>query len=164
MTIIYIEVPYNTTFISNTTECPLSKLLEPVKLPTSSGAQHNILYCTELCNAVFCFVLLMMNDWIRSKHVEQAKNFWIKIDYKNCASRWSLTYCNMMHGTHNVKTGIRLLHNFGISIKLKDVTSHWLLRLQSLLWEVQILPNNVFWKSFFFWSYFWRLIFTCISF
>ena len=36
-------------------------------------------------------VLLMMNDWIRSKHVEQTKNCGIKIDYKNCASRWSLT-------------------------------------------------------------------------
>ena len=45
----------------------------------------------------------MMNDWIRSKHVEQTKNWGIKIDYKNCASRWSLTHCNMMHGTHNVK-------------------------------------------------------------
>ena len=22
--------------------------------------------------------------------------------YKNCASRWLLTYCYMMHGTHNV--------------------------------------------------------------
>ena len=27
---------------------------------------------------------------------------WNKIDYKNCASRWSLTHCNMMHGTYNV--------------------------------------------------------------
>ena len=27
----------------------------------------------------------------------------MKIDYKNCTSRWSLTHCNMMHGTHNVK-------------------------------------------------------------
>ena len=25
-----------------------------------------------------------------------------KSDYKNCASRWSLTHCNMMNGTHNV--------------------------------------------------------------
>ena len=31
------------------------------------------------------------------------KNCGIKIDYKNCASRWSLTHCNMMHGTYNVK-------------------------------------------------------------
>ena len=47
--------------------------------------------CTELCNTVYYAVLLMMNDWIRSKHVEQIKNCGIKIDYKNCASRWSLT-------------------------------------------------------------------------
>ena len=33
----------------------------------------------------------MMNDLILSKHVEQTKNCGIKIDYKNCASRWSLT-------------------------------------------------------------------------
>ena len=39
----------------------------------------------------------MMNDWIRLKHVEQTKNCGIKkIDYKNCASRWSLTH---MHFT-----------------------------------------------------------------
>ena len=25
------------------------------------------------------------------------------MDYKNCASRWLLTHCNMMYGTHNVK-------------------------------------------------------------
>ena len=45
----------------------------------------------------------MMNDYIRSKHVEQTEDCGIKIDYKNCASRWSLTHCNMMRGTHNVK-------------------------------------------------------------
>ena len=33
-----------------------------------------------------------MNDWIRSKHVEQTKNCEIKVDYKNCASCWSLTH------------------------------------------------------------------------
>ena len=31
------------------------------------------------------------------------KNCGIKIIYKNCASRWSSTHCNMMHGTYNVK-------------------------------------------------------------
>ena len=31
------------------------------------------------------------------------KNCGIEIDYKNCASRWSLTHCNMMHGTQNFK-------------------------------------------------------------
>ena len=38
-----------------------------------------------------------------SKHVEQTKNCGIKVDYKNCASRWSLIHCNMMRGTHSVK-------------------------------------------------------------
>ena len=60
-----------------------------------------------LCNAVYYAVLLMVNDWIRSKHVEQVKNcgikLIIKIDYKNCAFRWSLTHCYMICGTHNVK-------------------------------------------------------------
>ena len=51
----------------------------------------------------------MMNDSIRSKHVEQTKNSGIKIDYKNCASRWSLTHSNMMHGTHNVKKNPRYI-------------------------------------------------------
>ena len=37
----------------------------------------------------------MMNDQIRSKHVEQTKNCGIKTDYKNSASRWSLTHCNV---------------------------------------------------------------------
>ena len=32
------------------------------------------------------------------------KKLWNKTDYKNCASRWLLTHCNMMHGTYNVKT------------------------------------------------------------
>ena len=45
----------------------------------------------------------MMNDYIRPKRVDQTKNCGIKIDYKNCASHWSLTNCNMMHGTHNFK-------------------------------------------------------------
>ena len=33
-----------------------------------------------------------MNNQIRLKHVEQTKNCGIKIDYKNSASRWSLTH------------------------------------------------------------------------
>ena len=57
-----------------------------------------------LCNTVYYAVLLMTDDQIRSKHAEQTKNCGIKIDYKNCASRWSVTHCNMMHGTHNVKS------------------------------------------------------------
>jgi hypothetical protein len=45
-----------------------------------------------LCNTVYCALLLMMNDQILSKHVEQTKNCRLKVDYKNCASRWSLTH------------------------------------------------------------------------
>ena len=82
---------------------------------SSSAAQNSVLYyivlynsagesnCFEaagfactivpivLCDTVHYFVLLMMNDWIRSNHVERTKNCGIKIDYKNCASCWSLT-------------------------------------------------------------------------
>ena len=34
------------------------------------------------------------------------KKLWNKIDYKNCASRWSLTNCNVMRGTHSVKSQV----------------------------------------------------------
>ena len=44
---------------------------------SSSGAQRNVLYYTV--QSVHYFVLLMMNDWIRSKHVEQKKNCGIKL-------------------------------------------------------------------------------------
>ena len=47
--------------------------------------------CTKLCNTVYYAVLLMMNDWTRSKHVKETNSYGIKIEYKNCASRWSLT-------------------------------------------------------------------------
>ena len=82
---------------------------------SSSAARHNILHYTvwynrynrageSSCFEVVGAVLLMMNDYIRSKHAEQTKkNCGIKVDHKNCASRWSLTRCNMMHGTHNVR-------------------------------------------------------------
>ena len=78
---------------------------------SSSGARRNILYYTVqleqscrqaftivpivLCNTVYYAVLLMMNDQIRSKHVEQTKNCGINADYKNCASRWLLTQGNL---------------------------------------------------------------------
>ena len=68
-----------------------------------SCLQHDCTDCTKMCNTVYYAVLLMMNDQIRSKHVQQTKNCRIKIDYKNCASRWSLTHRNMMHGAHKVK-------------------------------------------------------------
>ena len=70
------------------------------------------MYC--VCNTVYYAVLLMMNDHIRSKHVEQTKNCGIKIDYKNCVSRWSLTHCNMMHGTHNVKLIVEYIEMYVI--------------------------------------------------
>ena len=35
------------------------------------------------------------------------KNGGIKNIYNNCASRWSLTHCNMMHGTYNSKYSCR---------------------------------------------------------
>ena len=70
---------------------------------SSSWAQHSTLYYTVwynrynravstivpivLCNTVYYAVLLMMNNWIRSKHVERTKNCGLKSDYKNCASR-----------------------------------------------------------------------------
>ena len=59
----------------------------------------------------------MMNNEIHSKHVEQTKNCGIKIDYKNCASCWSLTHCNMMHGTHNIKLNTLYINIFP---KIKD--------------------------------------------
>ena len=77
--------------------------------------EHSIIYCITqfgTIDTIYYAVLLMMNDWIHQKHVEQTKNCGIKIDYKNCASRWSLTHCNMMHGTHNVKL-IASLHVLG---------------------------------------------------
>ena len=89
---------------------------------SSSGARHNILYYTArynragqsrlactvvpivLCNAVYQAVLLIMNEKIPSKHVQQTKNCGIKkIVYKNCASCWLSTHCIMMHVTHSVK-------------------------------------------------------------
>ena len=37
-----------------------------------------------------------MGEYIRSKHAEPTKNCGIKIDYKNCASRWSLTHGQLL--------------------------------------------------------------------
>jgi hypothetical protein len=51
----------------------------------------------------------MMNDYILSKHAEQTENCEMKIGYKICASRRSLTHCNMMHGTYNVKKKLDLI-------------------------------------------------------
>ena len=59
---------------------------------SSQTRLHDCTDCTKLCNTVYYAVLLMMNDQFRSKHVQQTKNCGIKIDYKNCASRWSLTH------------------------------------------------------------------------
>ena len=53
---------------------------------------NNTIVPILLCNTVHYAVLMMMNDQIPSKHVEQTKNCGIKIDYKKCTSRWSLTH------------------------------------------------------------------------
>ena len=66
---------------------------------SSSGVQHNILYYTHS-------ILCCTPDDERLDSFETCradKKLWNKIDYKNCASRWSLIHCNMMHGTHNFK-------------------------------------------------------------
>ena len=62
---------------------------------SSSGARHNILCYTVWCNRAdksSCFEVV-------GKSLTH-KKLWNKMDYKNCASHWSLTHCNMMHGTH----------------------------------------------------------------
>ena len=48
--------------------------------------QHVIVhYITQFCTVgtIYYAVLLMMNYYVLSKHVEQTKNCGIKIDYKN---------------------------------------------------------------------------------
>ena len=82
---------YSTVFLS-----ALHVSNEPSRL--SSVERRNILYYT-----VYYAVLLMMNDYFRFETCRADKNCGIKTDYTNCASRWSLTHCNKMHGTHNVK-------------------------------------------------------------
>ena len=74
---VFLTRTYSTTFI-----------LQP------SGLRHSKIVhdCTKLCNTVYYAVLLTMNNQILSKHVEQTKNCGMKIDYKNCASRWPLTH------------------------------------------------------------------------
>ena len=57
----------------------------------------------------FVSALHVSNESSRSKHVEQTENCEIKTDYKNCESRWSLTHCNITHGTRNVKLNV-LVH------------------------------------------------------
>ena len=56
--------------------------------PSSSGARHNILHYT-----VYYAVLLMMNGPDSFETCRADKKLWNKIDYKNCASRWSSTRC-----------------------------------------------------------------------
>ena len=117
---------------------------------SSSAARHNILYCTHstigtimqasladlkqlgsparLCRlyqTVQYSVLCRAPDDERLDSFETCradKKLWNKIDYKNCASRWSLTQCNMMHGTHNVK----LLGRATLCWSKKVVPSTWL--------------------------------------
>ena len=82
---------------------------------SSSGARHNILYytvqsvqaCRRLaCTTVRCNTSILCrapDERLDSFETCRTENCGIKIDYKNCASRCSLTHCNMMHGTLNVK-------------------------------------------------------------
>jgi hypothetical protein len=71
---------------------------------------HKCVFCGILYY-VYYAVFLMMTEYIHSKYVEQTKNCGIKIDYKNCAFRWSLTHRNMMHGTHKVTlTHCNMMH------------------------------------------------------
>jgi hypothetical protein len=66
---------------------------------SSSGAQNSVLYYT-----VYYFVAPddKRIDSFETCRVDK-KKLWDKIDYKNCASRWSFTHSNMMHGTYNVR-------------------------------------------------------------
>jgi hypothetical protein len=64
--------------------------------------------CTKLPDTLYYAVLLTMNEF---ETCRARKNCGIKIVYKNCASRWSSTHCNMMHGTHNVTlTHCNMMH------------------------------------------------------
>ena len=64
------------------------------------------LACTIVPNCVIQYIM-WCSWWRTTKFVRnmqsRQKNCGIKMDCKNCASRWSLTHCNMMHGTHNVR-------------------------------------------------------------
>ena len=44
-----------------------------------SCCKHDCTDCTKLCNTVYYAVLLMMNDYIRSKHTEQREGCGIKL-------------------------------------------------------------------------------------
>ena len=57
-----------------------------------------------------------------------------KIIYKNCASRWSFTHWNMMHGSYNVKTLLKILV-FSVTISkgahLKVTYTAWFKKMDS---------------------------------
>ena len=77
---------------------------------SSSAARHNILhYCRSADDE-------RLDSFETCK--ADKKNCGIKIEYKNCASRWSLTNWNTMHGPHNVKIKIRLFLPFSLSLSL----------------------------------------------
>ena len=73
---------------------------------TTQYNRYNRAYSTFVPNCVIQYIMPCSWWWttkfFRNMHSRQ-KKLWNKIDCENCASRWSLTRCNMMHGTHNVK-------------------------------------------------------------
>jgi hypothetical protein len=74
---------------------------------------------------------------------------WNKIDYKNCASRWLLTRCNMMHSTHNVK--FKQVATYTQFVKLNSaIRTKFVLRTNSLhsLAHCFCTGNNVYFSSF----------------
>ena len=116
--------------------------------------EHGVIYCITqynrynraysmivLCNTVYYAVILMMNDQIRSKHVEQTKYCGIKIAYKNCASRWSLTHCIMMHGAYNVTICLFSIIIFELSDHFYDTydKGHYVTIKVTVGWEGWVL-------------------------
>ena len=75
---------------------------------SSSGARHNIPNC------VIQYIMPCSWWWTTRflRNMYSRQKLWNKIDYKNCASRWSLTHSNTMHGTHNVNQNIKYLYKF----------------------------------------------------
>ena len=69
--------------------------------------EHSIIYCITQFGTIDTIVLqhiMPCSWWWTSRFVrnmQSRQKLWNKTDYKNCASRWLLTHCNMMHGTHN---------------------------------------------------------------
>ena len=62
--------------------------------------EHGIIYCITQ-------YIIPCSWWWTTRFVrnmQSRQKLWNEIDYKKCGSRCSLTHCNMMHGTYNVKS------------------------------------------------------------